>query len=103
MKIIDLLNKLANGEDVPKIFMYDKLVFQLDGNRYRDGEGDYLTDSIAYDFSNLNDEIQVIERLYYQQVHDNTIEPLVLQNFTSNQKKIARKVNEIIKILNRGE
>lgn len=32
---------------------------------------------------------------------DKKIEPLVLQNFTSNQKKIARKVNEIIDYLNK--
>ena len=31
MKIIDLLNKIANGEDVPKKIQYDKDLYEILG------------------------------------------------------------------------
>ena len=62
MKLIDLLNKIANGEEIPQKFIYNDYIFNLgDDNRYRDNEDDYLSDSIRYDFENLNEEIKIIE------------------------------------------
>lgn len=63
MKVIDLLNKLANGEEVPnkikycdEILTYDK---EIDNYRYR-WKDEYWSDGfiIGYD---LNDEIEIIE------------------------------------------
>ena len=39
MKIIDLLNKIANGEEVPKKIKYDNEIFKL-----RDEKDDYASD-----------------------------------------------------------
>ena len=61
MKIIDLLNKIANGEETPNKFKYDNLTFtkRCDG-AYFDNDGDELHSSLSIDLSNLNDEIEII-------------------------------------------
>ena len=61
MKIIDLLNKIANGEEVPNKFKYDNLIFKKRwDNAYFDNDGDDLHNSLCIDFSNLNDEVEII-------------------------------------------
>lgn len=70
MKIIDLFNKIANGEEVPKEIKCDNLIYwydETDDNeiaRYRDIHGEWLF-ADCY----LNDEIEIIEE-------DKKIEPL---------------------------
>lgn len=62
MRIIDLLNKKANGEETPKKFKYDDLIFEENKyGFYIDNKESNLIDSIYYDYSNLNDEIEIIE------------------------------------------
>lgn len=77
MKIIDLLNKKANGEETPKKFKYDDLLFEEDKyGMYKDNEGSYLISSICYDLSNLNDVIEIIEDMQieeYQKALDETM------------------------------
>ena len=68
MKIIDLLNKIANGEDVPEKIMYDHQTYFYDDecNDYTDYDGRYSLFGdkflngyglVAY----LNDEVEIIE------------------------------------------
>ena len=62
IKIIDLLNKLANGEDTPNELKYGDLTFIKNNiGFYQDEYGFNLTAYICYDYSNLNDEIEIIE------------------------------------------
>ena len=97
MKIIDLLNKIANGEEVPKSFMYNDYIFNLgDDKRYRDNEDDYLSDSIRYDFENLNEEIKIIE---YEKIVGLTNRSG--ENYDKKLKDIYGKINEIIDRLNK--
>lgn len=121
MKVIDLLNKIANGEELPKkirikevyhrdfdendypIDVEDKYIWELDES-YRDekdyccGEKDlfqtYLINRI------LNNEVEVLE--------DKKIEELKLNNSDvwtgkTNEDLIVDKINEIIKKLNKEE
>lgn len=44
-----------------------------------------------------------LKNVTFEVEEDKKIEPLILKNFTSNQKKIARKINEIIDYLNKEE
>ena len=44
-----------------------------------------------------------LKNVTFEVEEDKKIEPLILKNFTSNQKKIARKINEIIDVINRGD
>ena len=67
MKIIDLLNKIANGEEVPNKIKYCRTIFYYDDN-----SRDYI--SISNEFNsggisickyifggNLNDEVEILE------------------------------------------
>ena len=69
MKIIDLLNKIANGEDLPKKFKYNDKIWRLASNRTYFIGSDY-----GYDFwlehgedkfenedITLNDEIEILD------------------------------------------
>ena len=64
IKIIDLLIKVANGEQ-PKRFKWGDELFELDEERkiYFDSEGYPMTDSLKYDLSNLNDEVEIIDKI----------------------------------------
>lgn len=67
MRIIDLLNKIANGEEVPKKIKfknknYNK-EFYFDGDiyKYKDDFTEYaMTDDLSIEMA-LNDEVEVIE------------------------------------------
>ena len=61
MTIIELLNKIANGEDTPKEIKYDGYTFKKANESYIEEDGDNLTDHICYDYSNLNDKVEIIE------------------------------------------
>lgn len=63
MRIIDIFNKIANGEELPKKFKYGGATFELEGNgvSYTDQDGDNLIGYICHDSSNLNDEIEIVE------------------------------------------
>lgn len=63
MKIIDLLNKIANGEELPeKIKIYEEIL-RLNENKnnylYEDSD-EYYGDEFIHWF-NLNDEVEIIE------------------------------------------
>lgn len=71
MKIIDLLNKIANGEEVPKKIKYgdEKFVFSNKTHQYYVGDNSndintYYNNSLKerlYNFIYLNDEVEIIE------------------------------------------
>ena len=63
MKVIDLLNKIANGEEVPKKIKYDDDVY-IHGDNYCyfcEETNEILSQNIYAEFSRLNDEIEIIE------------------------------------------
>ena len=62
MTIIQLLNKIANGEEAPKKIKYCNKIYTLSGlvNDYMNEDGDYLTYKFD-DFDILNDEVEILE------------------------------------------
>lgn len=76
MKIIDLLNKIANGEEVPKKIKWGEFILEYEELGYHDykflGTGNHLLFQ-GFATSVLNDEIEVIEepkkieKLYIQE------------------------------------
>jgi len=62
MKVIDLLNKIANGEEVPKKIKYEGKIWKLVNKTYFSNRtellGDYIANAILL---SLNDEIEIIE------------------------------------------
>ena len=64
MKVIDLLNKIANGEEVPKKVKYKGLYWEYDKNYddYRDNEDDWVFGMSNYDITRmLNNEVEILE------------------------------------------
>ena len=113
MKIIDLLNKIANGEEVPK-----KIIFKH--YRYHKHPEGYFrsvinsnwialtTDFNIYDI--LNDEVEILEekkkipeKLEIYKIADKTISGL-RKSINVLNEDIANKTNEIIDYLkSKGE
>lgn len=100
IKIIDLLNKIANGEEVPKKIKYEYSIYELTPER-----NDYYCKNTMRWFTNeinslgvLNEEVEIIEEL-------KKIEKLP-KNITDNacatrdQRIIANKINELIDEIN---
>lgn len=63
MKVIDLLNKIANKEEVPKEIYFNgfKWNYDIDNNLYRNGSSSLLSILGGYKGIILNDEIKILE------------------------------------------
>lgn len=70
IKIIDLLNKIANGEEVPKKIMFDAWLYIYDEEEktYYDEEDRTLWQS--YNFKILTDEVEIIEDEEWRTIFD---------------------------------
>lgn len=65
MKVIDLLNKIANGEEVPKEIKYDTMNYVFRHYDYKEVHGELIDEQSSWlekiDFYKLNDEVEIIE------------------------------------------
>lgn len=66
MKVIDLLNNIANGEEVPKKIKYLTTIYTLRSNLnyYEEDKDSTFKNGLYYQFiggSRLNDEVEIIE------------------------------------------
>ena len=106
MKVIDLLNKIANGEEVPKKIRFDNMLwYKINGEKYTYYVNENDNDLFVYIFRknltfNLNDEVEIIEE-------DKKIKKLDLDKEeslkavikTAQDYVLADKINEIIDYL----
>lgn len=101
MKVIDLLNKIANDEEVPKkikinniIYEYRSYMYCTEKANYQDIE-DYLFGK--WNFNILNNEVEIIEE-------DKKIEKINNAYYHESQDRIneilKNKINEIIDEVN---
>ena len=119
MKVIDLLNKIANGEEVPEKIKYDTKEMKYDHNKqdylgyYSNGNGEwlfqYLFDRCRNTEHFINDEVEIIEDKKIRKldfIEENTFSKR--QNgmtsedrrlLDSNFKELGNKINEIIDYL----
>ena len=103
MKVIELLNKIANGEDVPEKFRFAEQIFEKQGSYIEDEDGDSIFDSMCTDFSNINEEIEIIgedkkiEKIEYSIDKDGY---LSVNDFREHLLQIINKINEIIDKMN---
>lgn len=97
MKVIDLLNKIANGEELHFYVITDNdfkiEYFYEKGKALRYDDDEDVEWRISEDW--LNCEVEIIEE------EDKKIEKLNIYNYTEHD--IMTKVNEIIDKLNEGE
>ena len=113
IKIIDLLNKIANGEEVPKKIKYEFKEYELSlssKNYYRTDRSEDLLSIVSGD--ELNDYVEIldeedefkdIEELNLEQdelVNNKDIRPIdylfegTINQLIKNQKKILDKLNK---------
>jgi hypothetical protein len=79
MKVIDLLNKIANGEEVPEKIKYDSKTYHY-GYYYQWYLTDNLCEELFIDKNHLNDEIEIIE------------------DTPKEEKKIPEKLTDILRV-----
>ena len=116
MKIIDLLNKIANGEEVPKKIKYYGDIFQFIG--YNSASKNYYSEHDdlfeVLDGSVLNEEIEIIEEekkipekmgLFeiqeqeLSEIDENTKLTLDYKKVSKEFSNIHKKIEEIIDYL----
>ena len=112
MKIIDLLNKIANGEEVPSKIMYqDKIYYMVGNNDYENYEYDEEP-TLMYAIGNthnINDDIEIIEDISKEDKKIEKIDFDLLQSFEDDDDKyisieaICKKIDEIIDYINKEE
>ena len=107
MKIIDLLNKIADGEEVPKVIKVHNRQYKWKDelNIYACGKSGSLCFDFFVENNKLNDEVKIIEDKKIEKMgrelncDDDTIRGLVA-SVNEIYKEIADKINEIIDKIN---
>ena len=130
IKIIDLLNKIANNEEVPKKIKYKDNVYYLGKNMVDlhtyQTEGSNTTRKLSLiinnEYLNLNDEVEIIDeskkiekldvallgqcdnwlRCPTNKVTKQDVElnPYIIDNIRENTLYFQRKINELIDVVN---
>ena len=113
IKVIDLLVKIANSEEIPKKIMYDNVIYTYDGyHTYYDDKGNILWSD--YNFLILNDEVEIIEEskkiemlepVRGSDLTDLTNKDIVLKNtalieLCRTLNNMNNKINELIDEIN---
>lgn len=116
MKIIELLVRIANNEEVPKKIKYRNKIWEFIQDDYDYENKDtylfeflftYITTSVF-----INDEVEVIDEkmckinLYYSvpnKIHDMKVLRETLEQIIENQRTQEDKINELIDKVNKFE
>ena len=106
MKVIDLLNKIANGEEVPKKIKFDNKYWnRICSEKYPYYVNDNDSDLFIYFFRknltfSLNDEVEIIEE-HNEEPQEHKIPEKIKDKYCSqiSKVKLAQKVNEILDYL----
>jgi len=112
MRIIDLLNKIANGEEVPKKIMFRRNVYvwiERNDNIFnykREYNGklidNYFCDDWFVDSNDiLNDEVEIIEE--DKKIEKIDLDDLLGIGYYEGKQTLAGKINEIIDHINKEE
>ena len=95
MKIIDLLNKIAKGEEVPEKIKFKGEEYMFYGINYTT-PSEHKALHRRIELNNLNDEVIVIE----EEKEIEKIKELPIKLFHNKQKILANKLNELIDVIN---
>jgi tRNA U34 5-carboxymethylaminomethyl modifying enzyme MnmG/GidA len=104
MRVIDLLNKIAKGEEVPKKIRFDGvdyfIVNEMYPYTYKDYNGNEIEDNFTrYIIHSLNDEIEILEEVEDKLIPEHISNEFIQSLDKEMIKHIAHKVNEIINYL----
>ena len=105
IKIIDLMQKCANKENIPERILYKNTAFVLNDCKcyYNEEKDERLLDYIIPTFSNLNEEVEILE--------DNTEEIEELDEWITKRNgevtqqegkrlEMCYKIDELVKAVN---
>ena len=104
MKVIDLLNKIANGEDIPVIKWYGKTLIWNSEHKWFDDIDDRAYCKNYFDFEDLNDEVKIIEEEkeieHYDLVDNYEVmnDKIIANNFEHINEELEWLVREIKKL-----
>ena len=97
MTVIQLLNKIANGEEVPREIKYDTMNYVFRHYDYKEVHGELIDEQSSWlekiDFYKLNDEVKTIEE-------DKKIKKI--SHFDINASKSIKELEDSVNLLNRG-
>lgn len=107
IKIIDLLIKIANNEEVPKKIKYEDEIWECSKEEYyscKDGRillGDLFFNYKIQTF--INDEVEIIEepkKIEYEQIEELTcnefdFEKKTINSLIKNQRKLIDEINNL--------
>jgi hypothetical protein len=116
VKVIDILNKIANNEELPLRIKVNGYEYRIsNGQYYSDEKYMYLVDSSS-SISHLNDEVEIIEedkKIYkldwvegntFNKIQENSyLSRKEIELLDSNFKELGNKINEIIDYINKGD
>ena len=108
MTVIQLLNKIANGEEVPKKFTYKDYFWEYDKRNEmwftyftRCGEmKNYRFDRLFYLNKCLNDEVEVIEDKKIEKIEMCTGGIMSFDSVENITTELKNKINELIDEIN---
>lgn len=98
IKIIDILNKIANNENIPNRILYKQEIWEY--NKQDDDYSNYAGENLFDEYviaTILNDEVEILETTITWK--PDKIEKLEEEHF-SYSYEIINKINEIIEVLN---
>lgn len=109
IKIIDLLNKIANGEEVPKRIKYRNKIYHYRGDDYATYDEDWLfsedyTDKTDWLKDFLTEEVEILdEEGKIERLDDNFSYRLKMKDilWNDNEVIIVNKINELIDEVNK--
>ena len=110
MKIIDLFNKIANGEEAPMRIIYkdDIYVFNISTNQYYKGDdlleiNTYYKNSLKerlYNFDMLNDEVEIPNEPKEDKIEKLNLKVDTWCNPSQCDLALGKKIDEIIDKVN---
>ena len=115
MRVIDLLNKIANGEEVPKKIKFDNTYWnRICGEKYPYYTNDYDNDLFIYFFRknltfSLNDEVEIIEESQEHKIPEKLNYPHIEIESSADDEirdylyKVKDKIDEILDYLEEKE
>ena len=102
MRVIDLLNKIANGEEVPTFRYLDRTLRYNKAKECFDDINDVRYCRTGFGYNGLNDEIEIIEEDKKIEKLENKIDT-TFENYNYSERmrltEMVNKINEIIDYL----
>ena len=103
IRVIDLLNMISRGEELPKRIKYDDKIYYMVGNNDYENYEYEETPTLLFavgSTSYINDDIDILDE---EDEEDKKIERMTASSTNSFNQALVDKINEIIDYINKEE